>query len=111
MTLCAHGGGAIRGQIRRNELIRTLSSRGHCLAHFVASFQDVVILRSVRTVGARAPILAIVITVVAVRAEYPSAHGTACRDAIDVEHLRAQAWLPQRARPPVHHRICLLYTS
>src|ERR1700739_5112349 len=56
-----------------------------------------------RTVRARPAKFAIVVAVVAVRAENLRAHRTSRRDSIQVQHVRKQAGLRKRAAPGMPH--------
>jgi hypothetical protein len=105
VTLGAQRVIAGRREVRRKIQIGDRLSGDRCLAHIVAALENVRILRSMRTVRPRAPELAVVVAVMAIGAEDANAHGASLPGAIEIEHVRAQAGLRERAAAVVHHRM------
>ena len=66
------------------------------LAELVSTFQNVGPFGSMRTVRARPPELAIIVTVVAVRTENLCSYGPPLRRAVEIPHSAEQAGLRQR---------------
>src|ERR1035438_8344984 len=103
MALAAQSIGSNNAQIGTGkEIGNQLTWRGG-LAEFVAALQNMSPLGPMRTARTRAPEFAIVIAVVAIGAENLNAHGAAAADAVQVQHIRQQAGLWQRAAPVMHH--------
>ena len=75
------------------------------LTHLVAAFENMCPTGTVRAVGAGSAEFSVVIAVVAVRAEDLHAHQAPLCDAVEVEHVGAQAWLRQRAAARVGDRM------
>src|SRR5215469_14402467 len=103
MTLGAQSVVAAGGEIGWKIQIRNRQTGRWRLAHIVAPLENVRILRSVRTIGSRAAGFAIVVAVVAVRAENAGAHGAALAVAIQFEQVGAQAGLRKWAAAIMHH--------
>ena len=85
--------GTVRAQVRRGKEIRDRSPRGRRSAEFVAAFQDVTPLGSMRPPRPRPAGLAIVVTIVAIGTLNLRAHRTPLRGAIQVPHVDQQARL------------------
>lgn len=105
MALGAEAIGAIHAHVGIGKEICDQRTWSDCLTEFVAALEDVGPFRSVRTVGAGAAKLAIVVAVVAIGAEDLRAHGASLCCAVEVEHVGQQAGLWKRAAAGVHHRM------
>ena len=105
MALGAQRVRPIHGQIWAREQVSNQLAGRRGLAEFIVTFEQVQILRSVRTVRAAAAEFPIVVAVVAVRAEDAVAHVTSGRGSIQIQHLGAQTRLWQRTASVVSDRV------
>ena len=78
-------------------------SRAGSLAEFVAAFQNVCPLRTMRTIRTGAPKFAIVIAVVAIGAENLHRHASSQGHPVQIQHIAQQAGLRQRTASGMHH--------
>ncbi len=92
--------------------VRDCASRSGCwrkswgdLAELVTALKNMRELRTVRAVGSGASEFAIVVAIVAVRAENAGAHRAPLRMPVQVPHELQQTWLRQRALALLHHRM------
>lgn len=92
-----------RGQIRRIIQIRDRLSWRRCLAHVIATLENMGIFRSMRTIWSRSAELAVVVAVVTIGAEDTHAHRASLPRAIEIKHVGTKAGLRERAAAIVHH--------
>ena len=83
--------------------IRDELSGNRSLAEIVSSLQDMREGRPVRTVGSAASEFPVIVAVMAVRAQDANTHAARRRAAIEIQHVRSQAGLRERASAIVHH--------
>ncbi len=81
---------------------RPSSWQWHDLAHFVAAFEYMRILRAVWTVRSAPTELAGVVTVMTIGAQEACAHGTPLHSAVLIPHVLEQTWLRQDATAIMH---------
>lgn len=97
MALRAEGVGTVHGEVGAGKEVGDEQAGGGSLAELVTALENVRPLRAVRTIRTKAAKFAIVIAVVTIAASDARAHGAPQRDAIELEHLSAQAGLRERA--------------
>src|SRR6185312_8621250 len=103
MALAAKRVGSIHAQIGSRKQIRNqLSWRGG-LAELIPSLEDVSPFRAMWAVRACAPEFAVVVAVMAIGAEYLSAHYASGIHAIESQHVGSKAGLREHAAPRMRH--------
>src|ERR1051326_1454677 len=104
MTLRAHAVRSGEAHIRIREKIGDSTARCSCLAELIIVLEDVGVDRTMRTIGAAAAELAVVVAVVAIGAKGADAHQPA-RRAVLVEHVGQKARLGQGTRTIMCNRM------
>lgn len=105
VTLRAHSIRPGEGQVGSGKKVRDHSTRRRSLAELIVAFEDVRVVRSVRTVRPGAAELAIVVAVVAIGAEDARSHHARRRRSILIQQVQQEAGLRQGTGSIMSHRV------